>query len=1057
MRRFLLLFIAILLWPAAFAGDKLSAPTRVFLQQRASGMTFPADNKSTIAMPKTVNGVEQMECFISLDGASITQLEAAGVTITGTFGDLVTACIPVDMLERVASIDGVKQVAIARKAQIATDVAKTIVKADMAWAGISNGLPKDYTGKDVVIGIIDDGIQFNHRAFLNADGTSRVKAVYMPNTTVANGGTKPVIDGVELIGYQYTTPSQIAALTTDDTDESHGTHTTGCAAGSQVGNYAGMAPEADLVLAGCGQRLSETAIVSSAKYIANYAKNVLGKPCVISISMGSYTGPHDGTSSICRAYKNIAEQYGAVILVAAGNEADVTGAAVKTLASDDDYMALVHEVTSMGSYYGGVCDLWNSTGDELQVKIIAGGTESDWMTTGTYGDVIITGGLDPNNGRFNLHIKNYSTATYVVKAKGGNTVYAYSDCYYSYLGTVTSSSGYTVTPGANESSMIDDMTSPKVISVGAQASKAYDGYGNGDVAYFSSYGVDGAGMNQPFITAPGHYVVSSLNGYNSGETYSWSTTFNGTTYKWGQMSGTSMATPIAAGVVVLYLQVDPSLDVDRVKDAITSTATAYPSSCTSPVLARGHGIINAFDGIEYILQHQGPTIVAKPSELNFEGYQGETYTKTFSVKGFNLTQPITISLSGDACYNVSHTTISAEEAMSDVEVTVTYAPTTRGESQATLSLTSEGAEPVAVALAGVAQPRVPTILTDPEALNFSAKLSTPITKTINVNGLFLNSDIAIALTDPKGVFTVSPTTIASNDTGIDTPVEISVTFNSGTEGEFTGSLTLTSAGAQTKTVPLTAKCNASGTASDPYLDIAKCETIDVAGATVSGMSSIYKYSKHDDSAWLTVSNYGARKADASQNWISCGGNDKNGSESWDATDVFMGSASYFTGEAYYTDWNENYQNFYVTNCSLVKQLAENRSNTTYPLVMYIYECTVNDDGSITAGSIAVQTKKSSTTDVEVLASDELDASKVYKVSIYNDFSKLYEIGFKTPVSSVIPGDVNGDGSVTSSDITALYNYLLNGDSSSLVNGDQDGDGFITSGDVTIVYNVLLGN
>ncbi|MBQ3325020.1 MAG: dockerin type I repeat-containing protein [Muribaculaceae bacterium] len=59
-------------------------------------------------------------------------------------------------------------------------------------------------------------------------------------------------------------------------------------------------------------------------------------------------------------------------------------------------------------------------------------------------------------------------------------------------------------------------------------------------------------------------------------------------------------------------------------------------------------------------------------------------------------------------------------------------------------------------------------------------------------------------------------------------------------------------------------------------------------------------------------------------------------------------------------------------------------------------------------------------------------------------------------SSVI-GDVNGDGTVTSVDVTVLYNYILNGDSSALVNGDQDGDGSINSGDVTIIYNILLGN
>ena len=56
----------------------------------------------------------------------------------------------------------------------------------------------------------------------------------------------------------------------------------------------------------------------------------------------------------------------------------------------------------------------------------------------------------------------------------------------------------------------------------------------------------------------------------------------------------------------------------------------------------------------------------------------------------------------------------------------------------------------------------------------------------------------------------------------------------------------------------------------------------------------------------------------------------------------------------------------------------------------------------------------------------------------------------------IPGDVNGDGSVTSADITALYDFLLSEDDSSIVNGDQDGDGTITSSDVTTVYSILLG-
>ena len=58
---------------------------------------------------------------------------------------------------------------------------------------------------------------------------------------------------------------------------------------------------------------------------------------------------------------------------------------------------------------------------------------------------------------------------------------------------------------------------------------------------------------------------------------------------------------------------------------------------------------------------------------------------------------------------------------------------------------------------------------------------------------------------------------------------------------------------------------------------------------------------------------------------------------------------------------------------------------------------------------------------------------------------------------VVPGDVNGDGVVTSADITALYDYLLNNDATHIVNGDQSGDGTITSADITAVYTILLNS
>lgn len=97
-----------------------------------------------------------------------------------------------------------------------------------------------------------------------------------------------------------------------------------------------------------------------------------------------------------------------------------------------------------------------------------------------------------------------------------------------------------------------------------------------------------------------------------------------------------------------------------------------------------------------------------------------------------------------------------------------------------------------------------------------------------------------------------------------------------------------------------------------------------------------------------------------------------------------------------------------------------------------------------------------------------DLKKIDFVKVYN--AMLQDCGWLGETSTEVcgavdlhpdalpepePGDVNGDGSVTSADVTVLYNYLLNSDMTGIVNGDVNGDGSITSADVTVVYNILL--
>jgi len=65
--------------------------------------------------------------------------------------------------------------------------------------------------------------------------------------------------------------------------------------------------------------------------------------------------------------------------------------------------------------------------------------------------------------------------------------------------------------------------------------------------------------------------------------------------------------------------------------------------------------------------------------------------------------------------------------------------------------------------------------------------------------------------------------------------------------------------------------------------------------------------------------------------------------------------------------------------------------------------------------------------------------------------------FEAPVPQPLTGDVNGDGAVNASDVTALYNYILNGNETFLSTSDVNGDGSINASDVTAVYNIILGN
>ena len=97
-------------------------------------------------------------------------------------------------------------------------------------------------------------------------------------------------------------------------------------------------------------------------------------------------------------------------------------------------------------------------------------------------------------------------------------------------------------------------------------------------------------------------------------------------------------------------------------------------------------------------------IVVADDDVEFELYVGQTETKTFTVMAENLKGDITLTLNDETgFYSIEPTTIDMAHA-ENATVTVTYAPTTKGIHDATVTLSTKDAEEDAtVTLIGMAE------------------------------------------------------------------------------------------------------------------------------------------------------------------------------------------------------------------------------------------------------------------------------------------------------------------------------------------------------------------
>jgi len=162
---------------------------------------------------------------------------------------------------------------------------------------------------------------------------------------------------------------------------------------------------------------------------------------------------------------------------------------------------------------------------------------------------------------------------------------------------------------------------PGIIAVGATGYKntvvnidgqTYDGLVSfapdapGQRAKFSSCGPTFDGRTKPDVVAPGMNIISAYNSfYNDFDgirnCLTHSVSEGDRTHYYLAESGTSMAAPVVAGVIALWLQAKPDLTPQQALEVIRRTATHPDATMSYPNNEYGHGQIDAYRGLLEVL------------------------------------------------------------------------------------------------------------------------------------------------------------------------------------------------------------------------------------------------------------------------------------------------------------------------------------------------------------------------------------------------------------------------------------------------------------------------
>lgn len=421
---------------------------------------------------------------------------------------------------------------------------------------VQNDPPYRLRGSGVLLAIIDSGINYFHPDFRNADGTTRITSIW--DQTITGRPPEGFLQGTEYgedeINAALNAGSRAQGLLivpSQDTN-GHGTHVAGIAGGNgraSNGRYVGAAPEAEFIIVKLGQPdyggfVRNIEIMLAVKYVLERAR-ALNRPVAINISIGTNTGPHDGTSLLELYLDDAATVWKNNIVVGTGNEGILRSHTAGNV-TENGTTSFEFQVGENNPSYS--LSLWQNPIDRLAVEVVSPTGERTPLIVYAEGPVNFAlgntrvyatfSGPTPMSGNIEFALalvpiqgSSVTSGPWSLIVHGQEVVNGQFDVW-STITEQQEASNYFLAP-VTEGTLTTPATAQSVISVAAYNDVT------GQIAPFSGRGYARNEYRiKPDLAAPGVDITSASH----------------TTSGYRTLSGTSMATPHVTGGCALLME-----------------------------------------------------------------------------------------------------------------------------------------------------------------------------------------------------------------------------------------------------------------------------------------------------------------------------------------------------------------------------------------------------------------------------------------------------------------------------------------------------------------------